>query len=153
MNVIKPTNKNPCKIFLAGSIEMGAARKWQDVVTDHLSALNVDIYNPRRDDWDSSWTQSIENSQFVNQVNWELTHINRADLVLFYFDPATQSPISLLEFGYCTHKSDQIIVCCPYGFWRKGNIDVMTKRFNIPTANCLGELIDKARTFIEDYDN
>lgn len=42
-------------IFLAGSIEMGKAENWQDKVVRLLKDKEVIIFNPRRDDWDSSW--------------------------------------------------------------------------------------------------
>jgi hypothetical protein len=43
-------------IFLAGSIEMGAAVNWQDEITDTIAKnveQSVNIYNPRREEWDS----------------------------------------------------------------------------------------------------
>jgi len=60
------------KIFLAGSIEMGAAEKWQDKIVQALTDKDVLILNPRRDDWDSSWKQTKDNKQFREQVEWEL---------------------------------------------------------------------------------
>lgn len=80
------------KIFLAGSIEMGIAEDWQTALIKKLRSEDVTIMNPRRDDWDSSWEQSIENKQFHEQVTWELSNIETADLVVFYFAPETKSP-------------------------------------------------------------
>ena len=57
-----------------------------------------------------------------------------------YFDPNTTSPISLLELGLHA-KSKKMIVCCPEGFWRKGNVDIVCENFYIPTFNSLDELI------------
>ena len=51
-------------VFLAGSIDMGSAVNWQKQVVDALKEENVVVYNPRRDDWDSSWVQSIDNPWF-----------------------------------------------------------------------------------------
>lgn len=61
-------------VFLAGSIEMGTAVDWQAAVTKALLAARPDllVLNPRRDDWDASWVQAIDNSQFFEQVSWEL---------------------------------------------------------------------------------
>jgi len=36
-------------VFLAGSIEMGAAPDWQADVENQLADLDIAIYNPRRD--------------------------------------------------------------------------------------------------------
>ena len=70
----KANNKN-LSIFLAGSIEMGSAEDWQKVLISEILQMNknITIYNPRRDDWDSSWVQEQANPQFNHQVNWELS--------------------------------------------------------------------------------
>jgi len=130
-------------VFLAGSIEMGVAEDWQTRVGKALNALEPigHVYNPRRDDWDSSWTQHIDNPQFNEQVNWEVDHIEKSNIIFMYFDPATKSPISLLELGYIlglqktyqginAHRRPEIIVSCPDGFWRQGNVEIMCARAN-----------------------
>jgi hypothetical protein len=120
-------------VFLAGSIEMGKAEHWQVTVEKALTDLNINIFNPRRDDWDSSWKQTIENEQFHAQVKWEFDHIEKCSIFFLYFDPATQSPISLMELGLVAAKKDKtIIVVCPEGFWRKGNVEFICKQFNLP---------------------
>lgn len=129
-------------IFLAGSIEMGAAENWQDRLKHDLFEYRVTLYNPRRLDWNSSWKQSIDDPNFSEQVNWELDHIEQADLVVFYFDPATKSPITLMELGFVAglglglgayHRD--VVVCCPDGFWRKGNVEIMCEREGISLTN------------------
>lgn len=139
------------EVFLAGSIEMGKAIDWQMVVGDHLSKNpNVEnIFNPRRTDWDSSWIQSIDNPQFFEQVNWELDHLNRADMVFFYFDPSTKSPITLMELGYMVSKGYEIIVFCPDRFWRKGNVDVICDYHGILVYNNLVDAIEAANKMID----
>jgi hypothetical protein len=127
-NIIK-LDKDKTTIFLAGSIEMGTAEKWQDIVTSKLST-NYNIINPRRDDWDSSWTQDYDNPQFYQQVSWELNGLELADEILFYFDPNTRSPITLLELGLFA-RSGKCSVICPKGFWRKGNVDIVCNRYNV----------------------
>lgn len=133
-------------IFLAGSIEMGKAINWQTTIGETLESLECvgQIYNPRRDDWDSTWIQSINDAQFNNQVNWELNHIEQSDIVFIHFEPETMSPITLAELGYVlgrlqrfdensSHLIPTIIVSCPDNFWRKGNVEIMVDRAN--TAN------------------
>lgn len=129
-------------IFLAGSIEMGVAENWQDKIADALKYELVILFNPRRDDWDASWEQSIKNPNFVEQVEWELDMLNAADWIVMYFDPNTKSPISLLELGLHA-KSGKLIVCCPDGFWRKGNVEVICQRYQIPVYNDLDSFIEK----------
>lgn len=125
-------------LFLAGSIEMGAAEHWQTRVVEALSEYNVDIYNPRRDDWDSSWVQSIDNPQFNEQVTWELEHLVKSEYVIFCFDPNTKSPITLLELGYMLGMTKgNVYVVCPPGFWRKGNVDIICKFERVPVFESL----------------
>lgn len=130
------------RIFLAGSIEMGAAEQWQQHVVDRFKDIDdVIIMNPRRDDWDASWVQSIDNPQFRQQVEWELDHLDCADVIIMYFSPETKSPITLLELGLYA-PSRKLTVCCPEGYWRKGNVDVVCERYGILQFDTLDELLD-----------
>ena len=136
-------------VFLAGSIEMGKAENWQEVIEDEIEIeLSGDIclFNPRRDDWDPSWKQDISHPQFNQQVNWELDALNKSDLIVFYFSPDTQSPITLLEFGLFA-ESGKIVVCCNDGFWRKGNIDIVCHKFDIPQVGSVSELINYIKNY------
>lgn len=140
-------NKERRSVFLAGSIEMGKAVDWQTEMTTFFKSLNFDIFNPRRDDWDSSWEQKYENPQFFQQVNWELNALEKADVIIMYFDPTTKSPISLLELGTFA-GSGKMYVVCPDGFWRKGNVDVFCDRYSIPLYSSLTTLkLDLAQKF------
>lgn len=127
-------------IFLAGSIEMGAANDWQSHVEQGLARSDLLIFNPRRDDWDAGWVQSIENPQFREQVEWELAALEQASIVAMYLDPATKSPISLLEFGLFA-RSGKVIICCPDGFWRKGNVDIVCAKYGVKQASSLDQLV------------
>jgi hypothetical protein len=148
MKVIKPpfplvkTGINVTSIFLAGSIEMGSSEDWQTVIEDRLKSVSDDfvIINPRRDSWDSSWTQSFSNPQFYQQVNWELNGLEKADIIVMYFSPETKSPISLLELGLYA-DSGKMIVCCPNGFWRKGNVEIVCEKYGIPLFDNFEDLL------------
>ena len=134
-------------IFLAGSIEMGVAEKWQEKVIAALSDKPIRFLNPRRTDWDSSWSQDIHNEQFVEQVTWELNSLEIAQIVIMYFDPNTKSPISLLELGLHA-KEQKLVVLCPEGFWRKGNVDVVCEYYSINQVDTFDELIEFIRSTI-----
>jgi hypothetical protein len=128
---LREKNKTVVSVFLAGSIEMGSAVDWQSDLGECFSKKGFVVFNPRRDDWDSSWQQKFESPQFYQQVNWELNALDQADYIIMYFDPNTKSPISLLELGlYATSK--KLWVICPDGFWRKGNVDMVCNKYNIP---------------------
>lgn len=131
-------------IFLAGSIEMGVAADWQTMLGYILSREKSvgRVFNPRRKSWDSSWEQTADNPQFVEQVNWELDHIAKSDITFINFVGGTKSPITLAEFGFLLGAGKFPIVCCPKDFWRVGNVEIMCKRSNVQFYNNYEEAID-----------
>lgn len=135
-------------VFLAGSIEMGRAEAWQVVFEQALADLPVVILNPRRDEWDESWEQSISNPLFRGQVEWELEGLERASVVAMYFAPTTRAPITLLELGLLA-PSGKLMVCCPAGFWRRGNVEVVCARYGVPLVAGLSELVQAVRKQIQ----
>lgn len=148
--VVKPPNNfegNHIKMFLAGTIDMGNSVDWQKVVCDGLSDENVILLNPRRDDWNSDWEQTIDNDYFRGQVEWELNNLDVCDIILMYFDKDSKSPISLLELGLYADQR-KMIVCCPQGFYRKGNVDIVCKKYNIKVVETLDQLIQLAKQSI-----
>ena len=92
--------------------------------------FDIAFYNPRRDEWDSSWSQEQSNPKFNEQVNWELDNIENSDIVFFNILPDSKSPITLMEIGLCKGKSS-VIVCCPDEFYRKGNVSVVCSRYGM----------------------
>jgi len=135
------TTDNCFSIFLAGSIEGDTAINWQEDFTRSLSKEDVLILNPRRDAWNASWKQEMSNPQFKEQVDWELNGLDQADLIVMYFDKDTKSPISLLELGLYA-ASGKMVVCCPDGFWRKGNVDIVCNKYQVPQVKNINALID-----------
>lgn len=128
-------------IFLAGSIDMGKAVDWQSEVIEALEHKDINIFNPRRKDYDPTWEQDISNPMFAEQVRWELDHIDYADLVLFVFDPNGPAPISLLELGYVAGKGKDVVVVCPKGYWRRGNVQVVCHRHGFKLFDTIKEAI------------
>lgn len=148
----RPDTSKP-GIFLGGSIEMGKAEDWQAEMIKEFDVNTINVFNPRRANWDSTWEQSIHNRNFEKQVTWELDMIQASDCVIMMFKPDTQSPISLLEFGLIAGANgegalNKMIVSCPKGFWRKGNVDVVAKRFHIPVIDDPKEFVDEARAMM-----
>lgn len=135
---------NRRSVFLAGSIEMGVAEDWQTSLSHALDDLDITILNPRRDAWDSSWRQSIEEQRFREQVEWELEGQERATVIPTYFAPSTKSPITLLELGLFA-RTGKMVVCCPDGFWRKGNVEVVCARYGVPLTVDLAHLAKVVR--------
>jgi len=154
MKSIKPNQKETQEdlklptIFLAGSIEMGNAEGWQARVEEELSEMSVTVFNPRRDDWDSSWIQRETNPEFNYQVNWELDHLELADIIFIYFSGDTMSPISLLELGMFA-RGKNMIVCCPTNFWRRGNVEIVCSRAGLPIFDDLNQAIASLKSRIK----
>ena len=141
--VIKPPAALPAvilgaSVFLAGTIDMGNSVDWQTSFTDSLGDLDVTILNPRRDSWDSSWEQDISNPRFREQVEWELDGLKKADIILMHFEPSSKSPITLAELGmFC--NSGRLFVSCPPGYWRRGNVQVICDRHDVPLFDSFEE--------------
>lgn len=157
MKTIKPNSQDQTisgtSIFLAGSIEMGKAEDWQKTVENtFVGEAEITLLNPRRDDWDSSWEQKESNKQFNHQVNWEMNMLENANIIFMYFSPETKSPISLLELGMYA-RNNKMIVCCPDGFWRKGNVDIVCNRHNIPLYDNMEKAIGALRSKISQHSN
>lgn len=155
--VITPDNVKDTKfyqphVFLAGSIEQGTASNWQDeaikLFEGQAGLEDLVIVNPRRDTWDSTLEQSASNPVFNHQVTFELDYLESVDAVLMWFEPGTKSPISLLELGLLAGQTsvgilNRLVVGCPPGFWRKGNVDIVCKRFNIKVVESVEELVSE----------
>ncbi|AXT56040.1 nucleoside 2-deoxyribosyltransferase domain-containing protein [Aquimarina sp. MMG015] len=131
-------------VFLAGSIEVGVAERWQDIVINELLEYDVTLLNPRRASWDASWKQTIDNPVFKEQVDWELEALEKAEMIIMYFDKNTKSPITLLELGLFA-RSGKLIVCCPDEFWRKGNVAIVCERYEVKQVDSLEELINEVK--------
>jgi hypothetical protein len=129
--------------FLAGTIDNGNSEDWQKEMGEFFLDLGMDVFNPRRKDWDSSWIPAKENKQFKEQVEWELRHLHKADIALFYFLPNSKSPVTMLELGLALAANliwRKIFVYCPKEFWRKGNIDLTCERFGVKVYEDLEKL-------------
>ncbi|MCH1918984.1 nucleoside 2-deoxyribosyltransferase domain-containing protein [Shewanella sp. A3A] len=131
---------NQLKVFLGGSIEMGKARNWQLDVVNAFKDAPIQLFNPRRADWDPAWQPVLSNPHFKQQVEWELNALEHSDIIIMYLAPGTQSPVSLMELGLYA-ASGKLIVICPEGFWRKGNVDAVTQRYNINTVDNIEDAI------------
>lgn len=131
---------NYISIFLAGSIEMGKAEEWQKRIVTSVKDKPYVFFNPRRDDWDSSWSQVKTDSQFREQVEWELDALEAADYIVMYLDPNTISPVSLIEFGLHAKKG-KLIMICPDGYFKKGNIDITCEFYDVKQVESIDNFI------------
>lgn len=151
--VLRSPDPIPCQlsapsVFLAGSIDLGVAHDWQAALIEDLSELDLVLLNPRRDAWDHTWKAEASFPPFREQVEWELHGMEVADRIAFYFAPDSKAPITLLELGLAA-RQNKALVCCPPGYWRKGNVDVVCAHYGIPLLETLDELSSAIREFAE----
>jgi len=141
--------KNSKTIFMAGSIDMGKAIDWQKQLKESFKyEKRITFWNPRRENWDSSWLQDINFVPFKEQVMWELNALEKSDIIVYYFDPKGQAPITLLELGLHVKSGKPIIVCCPKGFWRKGNVDIVCEKYGITLCETMDDMIEHIKEVI-----
>ena len=160
MQVVKPPYKTPIEtnvsLFLGGTIDMGNSKDWQSEVIESLKNLDITVYNPRRDDWDSSWVQDpTPGTKFYEQVMWEMSRQYDADIILYHFEPNSKSPITFLELGafgvnYDISETNYVIVSCPTSFYRYGNIAIFCQIYKIPLFNNLEVAVQYVKKVYED---
>ncbi|KAM3431573.1 hypothetical protein NHJ13734_007229 [Beauveria thailandica] len=141
--IYAPSQESPRgaqSVFFAGTTSKIDSTDWRDTLAALLSAHPITIYNPYRADWDSTWREDIDFAPYREQVEWELDKQEKADTVIVYFHPATQAPISLLEFGLSAPTPGKVIVLCPEGYWKRGNVQIVCQKYGIEVAGSIEEL-------------
>lgn len=139
-----PTRHDRPRLFLGGSIDMGNARDWQAEMIAALRDTNLVILNPRRADWNPAWQPVASDPNFRQQVEWELSALDSADIIVIVFTPGSQSPVSLLEMGLHA-RAGRMVIYCPEGYWRKGNVDITAAHYGIETVDSMDALIAAVR--------
>ncbi|KAF1937288.1 hypothetical protein EJ02DRAFT_447553 [Clathrospora elynae] len=124
------------------------AVKWQEQMVIMLSLLPITVNNPRRGNWDPNATQEAKNKAFREQVEWELSALEQADVICFFFDHTTMSPVTMLKLGLWA-ASDQVIMCCDKRFWRAGNVHIVCERYGIPYVEKFEDLVPAVRKMLE----
>ncbi|KAF1951009.1 hypothetical protein CC80DRAFT_496301 [Byssothecium circinans] len=137
-------------IIIYGSIEPSPTSNWTTTLASHLSSLPITILNPRLDGWDDTWREDINFAPFKEQVDWEMDHAAVANVIVFYFKPGTSCPISLLELGMCVGMyNEKVVVGCPKEFYKRGNVEIVCRRFGIELVEDLNELGDVVKRRLE----
>ncbi|KAF2740375.1 hypothetical protein EJ04DRAFT_507912 [Polyplosphaeria fusca] len=138
-------------LFLAGSIEMGAAITWQRGILPYFQHLPLTVCNPRRGHWDTTTKPTKADKNFHNQVEWELNALDKATVICFFFDITTLSPVSMLELGLWA-KNGNVVVCCNEEFfWKGGNIRIVCDRLGIPYVTDFSQLIATTKKMLKKH--
>jgi hypothetical protein len=125
-------------VFLSGYIDQLHAT-WQASLSTSLSHLPITILNPHRQDWDSSWRETLSFRPFTEQVSWELDEMEKADVIAICFGVITQAPITLMELGLFAN-SEKCVVACPEGYCKRGHVQVVCERYGIQVLDSAAEL-------------
>lgn len=127
-------------VFLGGAIDQGRAVNWQEQIARTLDPFDILVLNPRRDNWNDKVEQSIECEEFRQQVHWELSAQESANLCIYMFPKDSKAPITFFELGFFLAKHKKVLVCVEEGFYRRGNIEIVCERYNVPLFKTLEEL-------------
>ncbi|KAI1403942.1 hypothetical protein F4819DRAFT_484186 [Hypoxylon fuscum] len=136
----EPFGNRPISVFLAGITTRTEDGDLREALIECLADCPLTFIDPYRPDWDSSWREDITCAPFREQVEWELDMQEKADVVVVYFHPATDAPISLLELGLCASTNKKTIVMCPEGYKKRGNVQIVCERHQI-------EIVEKGIIF------
>jgi hypothetical protein len=132
----------PLNLFLGGTIDDGNSVDWQSALINELNSCDtvhpIMIYNPRREKWDAN----ADSNEVDKQIEWELYHLERADLIVMNILGNSKSPISLMEIGLFA-KSGRLIVFCNPNFYRYENVKIVCKRYGVPLYNTNDILVIK----------
>lgn len=123
-------------IFLAGTIDMGNSINWQEQVENTLRERgNYIVFNPRQAEWHPERIGEMD-----YQVNWELEHLEKADIILMNFVDGSQSPITLLELGLFA-QSGKLKVICTDKFYRYDNVRITCSRYGVKIYSTIEEAL------------
>ncbi len=101
-------------VFLAGGIT--GCPDWQATAAG-LLPLPVVAFNPRRTAWPID-----DPTAGPGQIAWEVRHLARADVVLFWFCQETVQPITLYELGAAAAGGRPMIVGADPGYPRRADV-------------------------------
>ncbi|KAF7551251.1 hypothetical protein G7046_g7770 [Stylonectria norvegica] len=135
-------------IFLAGTTSKTGEPDWRETLTDALAEWPITIFNPKRDDWDSIWTEDFSDERWKEQVEWELEMQDLANVIVVLFHGVSSAPVSLLELGLHV-RSGKVIACVLDGYSKKGNVKAVCLRYQ---ATFVETEDDLRRTVIERLD-
>ena len=121
----------PSVLYIGGSVDGGKVPDWQSGLQRDLADASVLTVNPRRSDWNPSWAENEGSREFHSHVLWQLRSQQSADHVFLYFKAGSTAALALFELGFNAH-SGKLTVCCEDGFWRKGNVELVCERYQVP---------------------
>jgi hypothetical protein len=130
-------------LFLAGGIT--SCPPWQTKAIELLKETDLVLFNPKRKDF-SLDDINIEEEQ----IHWEYTHLQKADIISFWFPKETLCPITLYELGKQSMCNKPIFIGVDPEYKRKKDIEIQTKliRPEIKVVYSLEDLTNQIKSFV-----
>ena len=106
-------------LFLGGGIT--GCFDWQAEVVRLLRNTDLVVINPRRKNWPMGDPDATN-----KQIEWEYDHLQRANMIMFWFAPETLCPITLFEYGKWIVRNKPLFVGCGPQYKRLQDVQVQT---------------------------
>lgn len=110
---------NETAVFLAGGIT--GCPDWQAEIIKMLDVDNLVVYNPRRSKFDNSNPVMV-----YEQIKWEYQHLQRAQVISFWFPKESICPIVLYELGFHLNSQKPLIIGIDPGYCRTTDVIVQS---------------------------
>ena len=118
--VYSVVNEQNVKIFLAGGITN--CPDWQQEFIRRFPKWGVTLYNPRRAVFDVT-----NPNEFERQVVWEHLHLEKSDIISFWFSRGSINPIVLFELGKYLRSGKKIFIGIDDEYPRRKDVEVQSK--------------------------
>lgn len=130
-------------VFLAGGISDTA--DWQAQMVARLAELRFTLFNPRRAEFPEGDERESE-----RQIEWEWRHLQRADLVAFWFPPETMCPVALFELGACSAADVPLVVGTHPDYCRRFDVvqQLKLRRPEVEVHCSLDAVVDDIKNFV-----
>ena len=127
-------------VFLAGGISN--CSDWQSEISKMFEEEDLVLINPRRDDYDFDDLRVEE-----EQINWEFRHLEKSDVILFWFPCETLCPITLYELGKVSNSKKKIFVGIHPEYSRRRDVEIQTSliRPEVKIVYSLGDLAQEVK--------
>ncbi|MBI3334272.1 nucleoside 2-deoxyribosyltransferase domain-containing protein [Candidatus Pacearchaeota archaeon] len=90
-------------LFMGGGIS--GCPDWQSDLASLLKDTSLTLLNPRRADFSLA-----DQAASKMQIEWEFTHLKKADAILFWFPKETLCPITLYELGVWSASAKKLFI-------------------------------------------
>ncbi|KAH6886283.1 hypothetical protein B0T10DRAFT_490939 [Thelonectria olida] len=127
----RPEQTHRRSIFLAGTTTATGEADWREALSKALADQPVTIFNPKRDDWDSSWREDSSDERWAEQIQWELDMQHQANIVVVLFHGVTAAPVSLAEMGMAS-QTGKLIACALDGYSKRGYVEAVCWKYKAP---------------------